>query len=1056
MFTNIFNKSMARQPMRSILLFALIGVAAFAFILRTVEYIVIHRHIHLIGQNYRAIGFLQTHGETDNVAQAADLLSASPFMGYQDRRRRFQGFLRDIYSPDVAGMERHLPPEERRLSSAVFFYAEISSMCRNYQDDGLIQLTLRTTEVLAGSPNHITHGQRTIMYFEIPPDGDTSYIDKLSPGEIHLFKGHFYRPFVFITPQVGRTADYLAMQLLPSPEEMQAQIEVINRDSRAVTLQTTADMTTLPDLQGRRSPMSIQQGRLLDRNDYVQANPVAVIHQNFAWMRGLTIGDTITVAVYQNQYMHSVVPSLWQSGEAIVAARTELVIASSPEASGYIEIELEIVGIYGNFFRIDRTLGCALIYVPDSIIPTNIHVATPEHLPDDYLPAGWFGFVLNSTRDEQAFFLQYRYKMVDYNITLNMFRSGAEVFWAAADSILLMTAFNAFVFGFVVLLILVLVSFLYAKQRQREFAISRSLGASVKKILFHMCISVFMVGLPGVIIGGGVAWHFALEEAARVLEPFAENLSPYAQADPFSHDFVGAAIMEAALPEFSFVWLIVLVGGFFAFILALILFNVHIHLRRPVLEQLQGRSATKTWGKAANVLDEEVPDYAGATTFASLPKFEPEPKSGAIIRHSCGWIFTHAARSPVKTVLVIVIALFFIIALGWLQESIRRAEDEIEYLYDNTVVQAELETWGGHFLGYVRINRIMETGYFDTVNTDTFHEMSFVVPKDAHGNAPENWQEIIGFTPGIRTIYNIEAGIFEYMIGTSDLEEFIALHSVRLMGDDAAGLVIDFAEGFDATGFTYDDTTPIIPIIISQNTAYEWGMSLGEIVTLAYNRLPVYLSPWHFLEAKVVGIHNQHIHLGGVEEGIIVPTAVIESVQGGMTMYYGLRLTVDTAFNRELDNARHAVYYHFLRLPRHSHMRMLFYDEELRNMVGAMSQILILLELLYPIAVGLAIAVGAVVGLVLMLQMALNAALLRVLGASKLKTCIMLCMEQFAVCIVGLGVGFVVLMGLSWGFGAGALLVVAGVYLGSVVIGSVVGAVIITGKAPIDLLQVRE
>jgi len=137
-------------------------------------------------------------------------------------------------------------------------------------------------------------------------------------------------------------------------------------------------------------------------------------------------------------------------------------------------------------------------------------------------------------------------------------------------------------------------------------------------------------------------------------------------------------------------------------------------------------------------------------------------------------------------------------------------------------------------------------------------------------------------------------------------------------------------------------------------------------------------------------------------------------------------------------------------------LQLLFFDEELRNMVGAMSQILLLLELLYPIALALAIIIGAAVALLLMLQMEQNAAIARVLGASKFKTCVMLCTEQIIVCTWGLIIGLAALTIISWGFGLVALVTVAGIYMASVIVGAVVGAVIITARAPIDLLQVRE
>jgi len=1051
---NVFLKSILRQQLRSLLLFALIGIAAFAFVLRAVEYIVIQRHINEVGRNYRAVGFLRAQGNTENIYQGAQILSESRFMGFEDRRRRFEGILQDSFSPDVAGMPQHIPPEDVRLYSAVYFYGRVDQIYWGHvEEHGQAWIVVYVTEVVAGPPHHITQGWQA-MYFNVdsPPADDMSFVDEKEEGETYLFKGHFYRTAGMPSP--GSWHDNLVIQPIPSPEQMQAEIERINRDSRTITLQTTRDMALLADVQGRSSPMGLLRGRVLNYNDYVNANPVAVIHIMYAHLFWLDIGDSLTVRVYHNQFVHSTQPSTWTMGEVgLIDSRNELIIASTPDDSGYTEIELEIVGIYNSSFRTDNTHGFGVIYVPDSIIPSDIYVEMPE---ENYLPALWYSFVLNNTRQEQAFFTEYRERLEPYGITLHMFRSGAEVFWAAADSILLMTAFNAFVFSFVVLLVLALVSYVFVKQRRKEFAIARSLGISVRKILLQICLSFFIIGFPAAAIGSGAAWFFAMEEATQVLEPFAENFSPLSPMNLLRVDIVGEAIFEAAQPEFSYWIMVFLMSGFFLFILVMILLSVFTHIRRPVLEQLQGQSAVNTGRGAKAHFDEAVPDYDGNASTVGLTAFDAKPQSGARFASALGWIFAHIVRSPGKTILTVGVTLIFIIALGWLQESISRTEDNIDYLYDNTVVHVELDNRGGQFTAYERLGMIYNSGYFDIFSPEASHNLAFILP------SPENWQEQIGFDSTIRIQYNIWMGVFDIVIGISDIDDFIAEHSRIMIGDEVLGLQMEFIQDFDKEGFVYDDDTltQVIPVILSQHAAERWDMAIGDMVYFGYTRVAMALANWYIVPAKVVGIHNQHIHLHGFEHGAIVPVGVIENMLGPMTQYHALRLTLDSAFNREIDDARytleHYMVHHRGALARMFPMDVLFFDEELRNMVGAMSQILVLLELLYPVALVLAIVIGTAVFALLMLQAAQNAAIMRVLGASKFRTCVTMCTEQFIVCMSGLILGLGALLLLSWGAGFVALFAVAGIYLAGAMAGSIVGALIITAKAPIDLLQVRE
>ena len=1063
---NVFLKSILRQRLRSLLLFFLITIAAFAFVLRTVEYIVIHRHINDVDRHYRAIGFLRSHNDTENIYHAANILAQSPYMGFEDRRRRFEGILQDAYSPDISGMPRHSP--DVRLYSATYFYAELDMIFTGREEEGRIFLGLRVTDVLAGHPIYAQEGQWLWMYFRVdsPPGGDMSFLDEKEIGGIYLFKGHWYRSVIGLLPRwprwyhernisfTSRWHEHLEMQPLPSPEQIQADIESINRDKRAITLQTTRDMALMADIQGRSTSMRLHQGRVLNHNDYLEANPVAMIHREFATMFGHSLGDSLTVRVYHNQFVHSIALSTWEmEGMGMVDARDDYLIASTTDDRGYVEIELEIVGIFNHSYRTDNTYGFGIIYVPDSLIPASIYTQMPQA---NYLPAMWYGFVLNDTRHEQAFFAQYRDRLAEYDISLHMFRSGAEVFWAAADSILLVTAFNALIFGTVVLAVLALVSFVFVKQRHKEFAIARSLGVSVRKILLQICLSFFVIGFPAAAIGGGAAWRFAIQESSDVLEPFAEHFTPIEHRG-LGVDFVADAIRDAAQPDFSYWILFFLIIGIFLFILAMVLLTVFTHIRRPVLEQLQGQSAAGPARVTKARFDEAVPDYDSSASTAHIKVFDAKPKPGVRFSSAMSWILTHIVRSPVKTILTAGVTLLFVIALGWLQESMGRTADNIEYLYDNTVVQVDLETHGIPFTAYERLYMLYESGHFDIFSPEATHNLTFIIPDTEH------WQEQIGFDSTVGIQYNIGAGIFDLTLGTSDLDDFIAEHSTVLIGDEVLGLQIEFIQDFDSADFVYNDgtLTQLIPAILPVTSAEQWDLGLGDEFYLGYIRVAMALAEWTFVPAKVVGIHNQHIYMPGMEAGVIVPVGVIEGMLGPMTLYHALRLTVDTAFNRDIESARDTLEHFMVRNRGQGRPFMLplevnFFDEELRNMVGAMSQILLLLELLYPVALALAVIIGTAVFALLMLQSVKNAAIMRVQGASKLAAMATLCAEQFIVCMMGLLLGLGVLLLFSWGFGFVALLAVAGIYLAGVMAGSIVGALIITAKAPIDLLQVRE
>ena len=136
-------------------------------------------------------------------------------------------------------------------------------------------------------------------------------------------------------------------------------------------------------------------------------------------------------------------------------------------------------------------------------------------------------------------------------------------------------------------------------------------------------------------------------------------------------------------------------------------------------------------------------------------------------------------------------------------------------------------------------------------------------------------------------------------------------------------------------------------------------------------------------------------------------------------------------------------------------LEVLLHDEELRLVVGQMEQNLSLLQLLYPMAIVISIIIGAGFAMLLMLQNAKVAAIIRVLGYSKVHTRVILCAIHIIVVIFGVIIGLIVLHLLGFELVIGILLLAILYIIGSI-IGSIIGAATVTSRAPLDLLQVRE
>ena len=1127
MKNNIYVKSMLRQPVRTFLLFLLIALAAYTFVLRAVEYASVSQHIDAIAANYRAIGFLPAETDFTDVSAAANILRDSPQVGREDRRRMLEGIAHDFFVPDVMGMNRGVAMENQWRFTGTLFYGEVDEVWfdANTLNEGVIWIRVVVDDVMAGMPHHVVERQQVWIRYEFPPAypriemGDDEAIQAYGAemfaaiggapvvGQRYFFYAHYYfhmRPPVPpdgptpSLPAVGRTQwDWLIMQpidaeantwFVPVSEGETLDFDALglshiaelgrlfNHSQRAFTLRSSTDMTAMPELQGMGASLRLNDGRWINLEDNLENNHVVVIGGAFAFWNNLRIGDTMTFNIHTNQFVDGMVPTT--AGQA----RPANVIVRSDHESDYYTIELEIVGIFTDSVEWGRTFGFATVFVPDSIIPDYITVGAPRRdVPgfnvewvEGHLPSAWYSFTLASTRFEQSFLIEYRQTLHPQRI--GMFQSGAGGFWSAVDPILLVILLNAAIFTAVLVMVLILVAFLYLRQRRRDFAIMRALGIPIRKILVKLCVSVFLFGLPAAAIGGGLAWNFAISEAQATLQPFVEMaleetdnvLDVFAQrganAAAFRAEHEGASVPLSLL--------FILIGATLALLLIIIIIGYIIPLRRSVLEQLQGGSKRKVpKAKKGQVLPpdptpEEIMDALGKLPdLAAVPYNKPRRNR---LLNSFNFISSHIARSMVKTVLGFVIALFFIAALGMLQETVRSTEENIEYLYDTNIVRVEIGPqtgMGGLPLAMTRMgaHNFAENRFVEGYSAESHFITSFVIPLDENGVLPENWYEIAGIDPA-QGRANTRAQATTLTL--DNLQLFIDEHYVELVDDVGEGFVltihIDFAQDFTPDDFYFDADNPdrLFPVIISQSTAEERGLAPGDSAYFVF--VPMGIQPnirnFIFVPVFVAGIHNEYLFRPGLQNANIIPTAAYEHIAGWMTMYHFAVLTVDPDFNRQLVDARNEII-QIASSPssfRWWPLDVLFMDEEIRMVVGAMGQILILLEVIYPIAIGLAVAIGAAMSMLLMLQMAKNAAIMRVLGTTKTRAITMLCAEQLIVCFVGLLIGLGGLIGLSLGFGPTELLQLAGLYFAGAIVGSIAGAIIIAGKAPLDLLQVRE
>ena len=473
------------------------------------------------------------------------------------------------------------------------------------------------------------------------------------------------------------------------------------------------------------------------------------------------------------------------------------------------------------------------------------------------------------------------------------------------------------------------------------------------------------------------------------------------------------------------------------------------------------------------------------------------------------FILRHIAGTPPKSTLTAIAALFFVIFLGFFQMAVVYFEKEVDRLYDTTIVSGEVRkadpmgfNWTTNIfmrddILRATVDELIETGFFQSIYAEAGWPWFYIIPPDEAdrfngeiGSEYWDWfnshlipyyQEFYGHVDGwmvrvdpLMAFSDYNAFLKEFAGNDPVVPGAIAGNDMgALWGEDFTDAVGDaffipplevaFATGFREGDFVYTDSNleSPIPVILSGHTLEQRGLSLGD--TAFYGRFtnpnPPFNNKSHdeLYTIIVIGMHNGGITRQMGRNAVLLPFYALELIRGERLSYITFRFEVDTTCNREIsavkdklqDIVRNRRQERFLGMDVH------VYDEELRVVVGQMEQNLSLLKVLYPVVVTFLTAMGALLSFLLMLQNAKTAAIMRVLGATKMRTRMMLVLEQSIVTLAGIVLGLAMLPLLGVGFSA-AITLFAILFLAVAIVSNIIGAIAVSNRAPLELLQVRE
>ena len=1143
---NVFLKSILRQPLRALLLVVLVGVAAFAFVARATEYIIVTNEIARIESFYRSVGVLspinpQNITDSHDVTAAAQVVGASRYVAFQDARVFTQGVLADrtntisnlvafnhltpaMEGIDIVAMDMYFTATllgHVRLVNLggqyfMYFLAEVDGLLAG--DGSVLRYEERTFELQSGR-THIISRQEDFL---LPVTDEEAvlyrggYFDPLPGvvmGEQYLFRivpgdrsgggqnslGFYLRPLtggndglrhmpvgdvggrqatvvphlrddnlVFHVP----TADVAAFNAMV--EYLEDNIAIARENLHTLTVVGTQDMTAMPRMQNpihARLAEGDAGGRWLTYEDHVNQNHVAVVNAGMAARRNLRVGETFTITLRDNPrpaWIDRESDSPWTQGiegwwESVPQNWWGLMESHENWRDFPThELTLEVVGVYW-FFPPAAPINnftAAEIYIPASLIPAGFGWSDAPMLTGNY------NFVLTGPRAEQPFLDQNWQELNQLGFVARFLPNGFGHFAGVSDPIITSITVNLAIFSGVSVIILALVVFLYLRQWRRTVAIARALGAAPGKVLRRLFMPVFFMWVPAISAGAAAAWFFAIHEARANLAALGGEVYGGYEETLITPDIIWLPIMAAAIAVVVFAGILIFGAGL---------------ARQPVLEQLQGVTQKRVGKKQKSVDLGTAPqgfaaDGAGVASIAYVHHMQKSKSAArrAALTHSLRHIF----RAPVKSLLGLGLALFFMLSLGWLYNTINFMEREVERLWDETIITAQIARspeddrhfggWQAYFsqapISQATLDTVISTSFVDYTYKEALWQFGFVMHPGSSNALHE--QSV--------------AGSSHIITGVSHLDGFIEENTRDAMDDHlgvwGSDIEIEFAPGFGPESFAFDNPDLPIPVILRRELLESEGLSLGGEAILAESFGVVETTGL----IRIIGVFDGGLsravnRFGNARGAVIMPLEALQYKTydhwlfenwdtGGLT-YITARLTLNPARNRQLDElhtatetalARNTLGHWVGPMP----LELLMDDDVLTIVIPAMEQNLSLFRVLFPIAVGVSIALAIGTSILLMMQNAKNAAVMRVLGKTGGRVRFALCIEQILVCVTGIVLGLGALFIISAGGGefsfAIAPLVLAGFYFAGVVLGSVIGAIAISAKTPLEMLQVRE
>ena len=1026
MKNNVFFKSTLRQPVKTALLTLVAALITFAFVSRASEYLLIRQETDRLSAFYRAIGVVEPLGirGQKRVDKLLAYLDQRPDVKLADQVHYDSAVMEGVYNLDgLDGSEGYIYRFNREDA---FFYGTLeyvyAGTISGAQDTRIpiYKFYFKVDDVIASYPETVQPGDRVAL---INPSNSikfsyrdlTDVYEELEIGGRYLLRGEYtynmtddvtlvFKPLtpardgLWYYPVAEGEAD-LSDPLLAGVAE---QIRLFDDNQHSLQTIAVKDVSALAQVWEETRGLYLLSGRWPDSQDDSENRRVCVIHEHLATQRRLAVGDTLTMTLRDLRGSTGYLCEELDMSRKIVSGEAE---------------QYEIVGIFNSADAWDKSR----IFLPASARPASFRYGVKSG-PEDVL------FELTSPAAEAGFMAEAVGAAADFGLRLLMLENNWDSFQAAAKPMRRSSLFNGAVYSAVLALTLCLIVLIYGRMRRRDVAIARALGVPAGRCARDYVLPLLAAGGLGILAGGIGGWVFTMRNAGELLDALAGF----------------GAVEEAAL---SGGWLAALCGLAGVLFTALAAGSGLLLVRMPALELLQGgrpaagRASAPCPAEGSRAVPEvsAVPTAPAAVRIAGMP----QARGGLGAAYTLRFVWRHIVRARAKSVLTAALAAAFTLGLAAIHLSISVSEERLDQLYDNTVIKLELvqdksvfRQRGRRSDGYIGVSAVQnlrETGFMAEEYLVGDNEAVVFLQEEAWST-----EKYIRDAPQARmTVRSFD-----------DLAEF--------QEKSGGGFTITYHSGWDAELFSRDwsDAEELFPVLLPCELYDYCGMGPGRTVGILCGGFRV---------CQVAGYYEGEVEGGAISAPLLMPLSAVEAMEGNKMLYAKAVFSLDSSQNREIGRFRDELDGAMSSIRNGLPLRALLYDEELCMAVEPLEDSIALMRLLYPVVAALSLLTAAGIAALFVMTSAKEAAILRILGTTKLRSRVMLALQTAVTSLAGLLLGLggalayagrtrpELLAGL-----VGASVLCAMLYLLAAIAGAAASAAAVTGRNPLELLQVKE